>query len=301
MKKKILIISSSGFLGINFLKKIKDNKKFEIHALVHKKKYINKDYKNIKYILANICKYQELKKKFKNSYDYIFNFSGNIDHKKNKETYNVHYIGVKNLVKIIKKTNSKLLIQIGSSLEYGNKISPHNESTTCKAISHYGKAKNLTSEFIRQKLKNYLILRLYQIYGPFQKTNRLIPSAIVSSIKNMTFPCSKGIQLRDFLFVDDFNELLIKIIKKKKIKSGIYNVGSGKPIKVRYVIESIFKLIGKGLPEFGKINMRKEEMKECYPKINKVKKHFGWRPNTDILKGISKTIKFYKNNNSIKR
>ena len=51
--------------------------------------------------------------------------------------------------------------------------------------------------------------------------------------KNKSFPCSEGFQLRDFLYVDDFNSLLIKIIKKKKIKSGIYNVGTGKPIRVK--------------------------------------------------------------------
>lgn len=295
MIKKILIIGSSGFLGINFLDKIKNYKKFEVHALVHKKKYINKNYKNIKFIQANICKYKDLEKKLKSSYDCILNFSGNIDHKKNKETYDVHYTGVKNLVKIIKKKNSKLLIQLGSSLEYGIKKPPHNEKTICKPISYYGKAKHLATKFIRKKLKNYLILRPYQIYGPHQKIDRLIPIAIVSFLKNKTFPCSEGIQLRDFLFVDDFNKLLIKILNKKKIKNGIYNVGSGKPLKVRYVIETIFKLIGRGQAKFGKIKMRKDEINAYYTKIDKVKKDFNWQPNTNILNGVSKTIKFYKN------
>ena len=40
MKTKILIVGSSGFLGTNFLNFIKNSKKIEVHALVHKKKHI---------------------------------------------------------------------------------------------------------------------------------------------------------------------------------------------------------------------------------------------------------------------
>ena len=44
----------------------------------------------------------ELLKRLVNfTYDFIFNFSGNIDHKKNKETFDVHFKGIKNLVRII--------------------------------------------------------------------------------------------------------------------------------------------------------------------------------------------------------
>ena len=296
MKIKILIVGSSGFLGTNFLNFIKNFKKIEVHALVHKKKHIIVKNKKVKYILGNICKYNDLKKKLNCTYDFIFNFSGNINHKKNKETYNVHFKGIKNLVKIIKRENSTVLTQIGSSLEYGKKSSPHSEKNVCRPMSYYGKAKFLASNFIKLNLKNYVILRPYQIYGPYQKVDRLIPITIVSCLKNKAFLCSEGSQLRDFLFVDDFINLLVKIIKKKKIKSGIYNVGTGKPLKVKNIINLINTLTGKGRPLFGKLKMRKDEINEYYPRINKVKKNFDWEPKIDIHRGINKTIKYYKNN-----
>ncbi len=296
MKIKILVIGSSGFLGSNFLSSIKSHKKIEIHALVHKKKHIQIKNKKVKYILGNICKYNDLKNKINCTYDFIFNFSGNINHKKNKETYNVHFKGIKNLVKIIKGKNSTVLTQIGSSLEYGKESSPHSEKNICRPMSFYGKAKFLASNFIRRNLKNYVILRPYQIYGPHQKVDRLIPITIVSCLKNKSFPCSEGSQLRDFLYVDDFNNLLIKIIKKRKIKSGIYNVGTGKPFKVKNIIKLIYTLTGKGRPLFGKLKMRKDEINEYFPSINKVKKNFDWKPKIDIYRGLNKTIKYYKNN-----
>ena len=124
-------------------------------------------------------------------------------------------------------------------------IKPQNEKQFCKPLSAYGKAKLLSSKLIKKNLNDYIILRPYQIYGPHQKKNRLIPITIDSCIKNIKFPCTLGNQERDFLYVDDFIDLIIKILGSKNIKSGIFNVGSGKPIKVKTAILTIVKKIKK--------------------------------------------------------
>ena len=87
----------------------------------------------------------------------------------------------------------------------------------------------------------YVILRLYQVYGPNQSINRLIPIVISSCIKNKKFKCSSGIQKRDFLYIDDFVNLINKLILTKKEIKGIFNVGSGNPKSVRDTIEIIQK------------------------------------------------------------
>ena len=83
-------------------------------------------------------------------------------------------------------------------------------------------------------------------------------------------------------------------LRLKKINSGIFNVGYGKPIKVKKVILLILKKIKKGTPLFGKLKMRKEEKKSLYPNISKTRKTFNWRPKIKLNIGIDKTIKFYK-------
>ena len=112
-------------------------------------------------------------------------------------------------------------------------------------------------------------------------------------LKDKTFACSEGLQLRDFLFVDDFSELIKKIIQTKKISYGVFNVGYGKPHKVKNIINLIQKKIKKGNPLFGKIKMRKEEMKCTYPDIKKIKNKYSWKPKTNINLGLRKTINFY--------
>lgn len=187
-----------------------------------------------------------------------------------------------------------MFIQIGSSLEYGKIKSPHKENFKCKPISYYGKAKYLATQYLKKNTNKYIILRPYQIYGPNQKKDRLIPITIDSCLKNKSFGCTDGSQFRDFLFVDDFSDLILKILKSKKIFSGIYNIGSGKPYQIKNLINLIQKKIKKGKPIFGKLKMRKEEMVFTYPNIKKIKKFYKWKPKININNGLNKTIKFYE-------
>ena len=64
--------------------------------------------------------------------------------------------------------------------------------------------------------------------GPKQDKNRVIPITILNAIKNKKFDCSSGNQLRDFIYIDDLINVLMKILKKKNWMGEIINIGSGK-------------------------------------------------------------------------
>ncbi len=293
-KKKILVLGGSGFLGFNLIQKLVKKKNYQIYSLSSRKKNFNKKIYNVKYFYCDISKFSNLKKIINRNFNIIINLSGNIDHKKNIETKKVHFEGLKNLLKLVDQKSLELFIQIGSSLEYGKKLSPQKERLFCNPISYYGKAKYKASLFVKKHLKNFVILRPYQIFGPHQKNNRLIPMTIMACLNNLNFPCTSGNQLRDFLYVDDFSDLIIKIIKKKNFKHRIYNVGNGKSIKVKTVINLIHKIIHKGKPLFGRIKMRTDELKTLYPDISRIKKEFNWKPKVSLKKGLKNTISYYE-------
>ena len=293
MKSDILISGGTSFIGYNLIKLL-DKNKYNITSLSLKKISNKNKIKNIKYIFCDISKKSNLKKKIKKNYDIFINFAGNINHKASLENKKVHYYGLKNILEIINKKKIKLLIQIGSSLEYGQLVSPQTEKTKCKPVSSYGKAKYLSSKYVLELgIKNSVILRPYQIYGPHQKKDRLIPQAIKTFLGNLKLKCTHGNQRRDFLYVDDFNRLVLSILKKKYISSGIYNVGSGKPVKIKKIINLLFKKINQGQAKFGAIKMRKDEINDLYPNISKIKKNFKWKPRVSLKDGLAKTIKFY--------
>lgn len=297
MKKNILVLGGTGFIGQNLIRNLSKTKN-NITSLSIKRKKRNYNYiKNVEYLFSDISNIKQLKKIINKDYHIVINLSGNIDHKNFFQTKKIHFLGLKNLIKILNLKKLDLFIQAGSSLEYGKLSSPQKERKICSPISSYGKVKCMSSEYLLKSLKNKaIILRLYQIYGPYQKFDRLIPQVIRSCLKNKKFTCSEGTQLRDFLYVDDLVALFSKIIQNKEMKNGIFNVGSGKPVSVRKIIEIIQALIKKGSPIYGKIKMRSDEIQKLYPNISKVRKNFNWKPKISILSGIKRTINYYKKN-----
>ena len=60
-----------------------------------------------------------------------------------------------------------------------------------------------------------------------------------------------GHNIETSFYVDDLLEALLKTLKNKNSSGEIFNIGSGKPIKVKNLILKICKIIGHGKPEFG--------------------------------------------------
>ena len=197
-----------------------------------------------------------------------------------------------------KSKHPKKFIQIGSSLEYGNNKSPQKEFYKLRPSSSYSKAKAFASSYLinnfKKKLFPFVIIRPYQVFGTHQDLNRLIPVVITNCLKNKKFDCSNGNQLRDFLYIDDFIKFILEKIKSDKIIGEIINVGSGKPRKIKNIINLIHSNIKKGKPQFGKIKLRRDENMITFPSIKKALKLTNWKPQTKFEIGIKKTIKFYK-------
>ena len=301
MKNKIniLIVGGTGFIGYHLAKKcIKKNWKVTSIS-THKPKKI-RYIKKIKYVICDISKKNKLKQNITGSFDFVINLGGYVDHTDKKKTFQSHYIGLKNLTEIFLEKKIKSFIQMGSGGEYGNSKSPHLESYNNKAESVYYKSKLLSSLHLVKlfKKKNFpvTILRLYQAYGPSQDINRLIPIVIKNCLKNKKFDCSSGRQLRDFVYIDDVINVILRCLKNENAKGEIFNIGSGKTIKIKKLIEFIKDKIGRGYPQYGKIKLRKDEQLKVFPSIKKAKRILKWKPKFSMNSGLIKTINFYKTN-----
>ena len=298
-KNNILIVGGTGFIGYHLASKSL-KKGWQVTSISSKAprkiRYLSK----VKYILCDITKKKSLKKSIRKNFNYVVNLGGYVDHSNKKKTFESHYTGCKNLAEIFLKKKPTAFIQMGSSVEYGKIKSPQKENAKCspKSIkSIYGKAKLLSSIYLinlfKKKKFPSTILRLYLAYGPKQDINRFIPIIIESCIKNKKFDCSEGNQFRDFVHVDDVVDAILKSLINKNARGQIINVGSGKPRKIRNIIEHIKKISKGGHPQFGKIKLRKDEILKLYPNIKKAKNKINWRPKIPFDKGLKSTIKFY--------
>ena len=299
MKYNVLVTGGSGFIGKHFISELQNKKKFNIYSLSQKK--LEKQKKNVKYIFCKLQNKRELKKKLNFRLDFIVNLAGHINHKEIKKTYNTHYKGLRNLAEIFSKKKIKKFLQVGSSVEYGFLKSPQKEiNKVCdsKIKSVYGRSKLLSTNYLlklcKEKKFPVIILRPYLIYGPGQSLDRLIPITILNCLKNNSFDCSSGKQIRNFMYVKDFSKVLYKFLFMKT-KGEIFNVGSQRNYEVKFIINRIRSLIGKGNPKYGKIKLRKDEPLKLFPNLTKLKKFIKFRNETKIDEGLKKTINYYKN------
>ena len=299
MSKRILITGGTGFIGFHLCKKCL-SLGWSVTSLSSKSPTPQKKLKNVKYLKIDITNKNKLSKIQKN-FDYIVNLAGYVDHTNKKKTLESHYIGCKNLASIFSNRNIKKFIQVGSSIEYGKSKSPQieNKNNPQSTYSVYGKAKLLSTKFLigLSKKNNFpaSVIRLYLVYGPNQDINRVVPITIKNALENKKFDCSNGSQFRDFTYIDDVVDAILKILKSKKTNGEIINIGSGKPVRVRTLIKKICLIVGAGKPVFGKVKMRKDETMSLYPNIYKAKKILEWKPKISLNVGLRRTIKYYKN------
>ena len=189
MKKRILIIGGTGFLGYHIAKKCL-KLSWDVVIVYLRKHKVKKKIKKIRYIQLDTSKRRfDILKKF--NFDYVINSSGYVEHKNIRRIKKGHYLSVKNLYTFFKSRNIKSFIQIGSSAEYGNTKMPHKETFNCKPLGIYGKYKLKATKFLISKFKNnsfpVTVLRLYQLYGPNQDENRFVPILISSCVKRKNF------------------------------------------------------------------------------------------------------------------
>jgi nucleoside-diphosphate-sugar epimerase len=297
LKKKILIIGGTGFIGHHLAKKCL-KLSWHVVSLSSKKPENFRRLKKIKYLYGDISYFKNLSVLLNYNFHYVVNLGGYIDHHNKTQTYKSHFLGVKNLAKFFLKKNIESFIQAGSSAEYGNTNSPHKETFKCKPEMIYGKSKLKSTKYLinLHKKKNFpaTVIRYYQVYGPGQSINRFIPLLINACIKNIEFPASHGKQKRDFLYIEDAVSAILKALINKTARGEVINIGSGRVITLLSLMKTIKKKIGGGKILLGRIKLRKDEPMIIAPNLSRSRKILKWQSTTSLKQGINKTIKFYK-------
>lgn len=299
--RSLLVVGGTGFIGYHIIKEAK-KKNFLITSLSLNKPKKKRFHKGVKYIKADISKLLNLKKKISKKFNYVINAGGyGINPSYGKEgdrLIKVHFNGLINLLKVLHISEIKKFIQIGSSSEYGKANSPLKETLICKPNSPYSYAKLSSTNFLinlfKKKKFPVTVLRLFQVYGPKQDKNRIVPFLIDNCLKNNEFLTTKGNQLCDFCHIEDVVKAIFKSLSSKKVDGEIINIGTGKPIKIKSIIKLVKKFIGRGKPKFGGLKYKIGTNMKNFPNVLKAKRKLNWSPKVTLLNGLKRTIKSHK-------
>ena len=317
--KKIIVTGGLGFIGSNLIGLLlkKNYSVINIDKVSYSSSFYNvkefKNSKNYKFIKCDI-KDEELKKIiFKYKPNIIFNLAAethvdrSIDNPKNFIDSNI--LGVYNLLECFRgfsKKNRTKLIHISTDEVYGDVLKGRtSENYPYNPSSPYAASKAASDHLVSSYVKTYkipaIITNCSNNYGPKQHPEKLIPKLIYNILNNKNLPIyGKGINSREWIFVEDHCEALLKVFQKGQIGE-FYNIGSNKNLNNIEICKSLIKIAKKKI-KIGKnvkikfVTDRPGHDVRYALDSKKILNKLGWKTKMSFKKGLEKTFLWYLKN-----
>jgi dTDP-glucose 4,6-dehydratase len=209
-----------------------------------------------------------------------------------------------NLLIALKKNKTKNFIFTNTSAIYSPGINLK-ENAKINCPSEYSLSKNITAELIKSFSKNYNFfykdLRLFSIYGKWEKKNRLVCGAIDKALKNKKYIVHSDNQVRDYLNVADVVDAIL--LSTNVEKNLTLNICSNKSQKTHSLVSKIFKLMNRDsklvLIKIGKTNFNK--ITKMVGNNKKATISLKWKPKISFELGIKSTIEWLEANKKFSR
>lgn len=188
------------------------------------------------------------------------------------------------------------VIHAGSALEYGTATGMLTETTQEAPTTLYGQTKlegtQRLAETARETGTRAVTARLFTVYGPGEHDGRLLPTLIASRYHREPIPLTTGLQRRDFTYVADVVEGLLRLGAAPAEDAGHVNLATGTLTTVRAFVETAADVMGidRARLDFGAIPTRSEEQRHDDVSVEKLRSLTGWAPAITIREGIRRSL-----------
>jgi nucleoside-diphosphate-sugar epimerase len=218
-----------------------------------------------------------------------------------EETREINVQGTSAVVRFANRFNIRRIIAASSSAVYGDsKEQIHQIGCEGNQISPYAitKFENETQvlEFRKEGFEG-LALRFFNVFGPGQTSTGAYAAVIPTFIEKISHdsPCTifgDGLQTRDFIFVQDVIELLLKLATVNALnpKNHVYNVGTGLGIAVKDIGSMISELLGHSEFNFITQPQREGDVIHSIADTSETESDLDWKPRFSIRQGLERLV-----------
>lgn len=194
------------------------------------------------------------------------------------------------------------LVHIGSALEYGTATGDLAESSQSGTPTElYGQTKlagtRALTGIAKELALQALTARLFTVYGHGEHIGRLMPSLLEASVSGGQLPMTEGRQLRDFTYVEDVVEGLLRLgMIAGRTAGQPVNLATGTLTSVRAFATEVASAVGLRSSQlgFGEIPTRVEEMAHLPVNLDRLASLVDWKPPTAIACGARRTIAIFE-------
>ena len=180
----------------------------------------------------------------------------------------------------------------GKKIDEHHPFNPVNPYTASKLASDH-----IALAFYSTYATPVVILRPFNVYGPYQGINKVIPIFITKLLKNEPVVLNQGgRQKRDFVYIDDLIFAIELVLKAPidKVVGETFNISSDYAVPMRKIADIIIQKLGKARTFLEMPKKSNLEVLDSSGSSDKIKKVLRWSPNFSLERGLSVTIAWYK-------
>jgi len=150
---------------------------------------------------------------------------------------------------------------------------------------------------MRQRLRpeQVVVLRAFNTFGPWQSTKAVIPELILACLEASPVRTTKGEQTREFNFVEDIVDGIVRAGLHRGALPGPVNLAAGQEIAIRDLVRRIAELTGAtDRVEIGALPTRPNEIWRMYADATRARTELGWQPRTGFDDGLRRTVEWFR-------
>ena len=314
--KKVLVTGADGFIGSHVVEELVHNGA-EVDAMVYYNSWnshgwlgdIPKEiFSKIKIVRADVRDSGHMNQLIPN-FDYVLHLASLIaipySYDAPLSYVETNVIGTTNILNAAK--NSKKLIRLihtSTSEVYGTaQTVPITEQHPLVGQSPYSASKiaadKMAESFARSFNMPIVTARPFNTYGPRQTARAIIPTIISQALKGSTIQLGDLTPTRDFNFAKDTARGFLKLMSAPGIEGETFNIGSGREISIKDLVQLIEKILDKKIEVKQDPNRIRPEKSEVFRLLacnKKTESKTGYKPEVTLEEGLKSTIDWIRNN-----
>jgi nucleoside-diphosphate-sugar epimerase len=191
-----------------------------------------------------------------------------------------------------------MVVNAGTSSEYGTKDHPMNENEIIVPNSYYAVGKAAQTHLAQYTASHggprSVTLRFFSVYGPFEGPSRFVPNAVKNALRGTDVPVSDPSIGRDFIYISDAIDACLKAARMPELSGEVINVGTGKQQTLGDVFNAVIKETGSSSKmAVGAAKKREFDTSIWVADASKMKETLMSDPKVSLAKGIAHMVKWF--------
>lgn len=294
--KRVLITGGTGFIGSQVVKQLLA-KGYEVHSLVYPP--FAPEQKGLFQYEMNLMNAAAVETFLaEHHFENLIHLAWYVGKGCQTSEVNLNWLSLSlSLLSSFHKHGGKRVLYTGSVSEYDYRYGYMTEELTPLNNEYlYGKTKAslylLAKDFCAKNQLDFKWARLFNVYGPAERKERLFPAVILSMLQGQDVKVSTCSKYQDYLHVEDIAGGIVALFESK-VQNAV-NICSAEPVKLRFIVEKIAEMTHfQGKILWGAVPAYFEE-----PLVvgnnTRLKEEVGFTPKYTLEEGLKSTIEWWK-------